>query len=296
MRRLILAFPVSAALAATLSMPDWLAPYPGSKPNTQTYDGVVESSYVTVAKPAAIVAHYQKEFDAAQVAADVNDDGQGVAMRGAAAECDLLIRVRQQGAGSLVSVSCSGKSSAAPQATYLPDPASTRRSSLPQSPRDPEQMRAAAKARQEQAFARMKNYDQPVYPEQQTNTPLVLQWPSWLVHMPSADHGLQVVRSKYVSGLAYLSSTYKTSAPMTSIRDFYADLLRANGYTVVASRVATGSTSTHVQQNADGSVEGRLLPNGIGNGSIDIRVEFSRMFLNEPITVTLNVTARPPVR
>jgi hypothetical protein len=215
----------------------------------------------------------------------------GMAMRASIPECDLLIRVRERGGATFVSASCSEKSQGAAQATYLPNAsAMPSRSGLPpnvrrQIPSDP--------GGQREHMASMKKFDQPVQPQPQA--PIALKWPSWLVHMPSADHGLEIQRKKYEGGIEYLESSYITSAPMTSIYDFYADLLEANGF-YVSGHVAAGGTSTHVKQNSDGSVEGRLSPNGIGNGTLKIRVDFSRMFLNQPITVQLNVTAYPPGR
>jgi len=290
MRRLLLCLIAPAAFAASLALPDWLAPYPGSSARSQTFAGLIESSYTVTAKPADIVAHYQKEFDTAQVRALISGDGQGIVMRGSAAECDLLIRIRQQASETSVSVSCSEKSSPAAQETYLPTP-SAPRSLPPRSAPDREQALAQMRARREEHMANMKKFDQPV--SSQPSVPAVLQWPSWLVHMPSADHGLQVVRSKYQSGLEHLTSTFKTSAPMTSIYNFYYNLLIANGYRVTTGHVSTGSTSNHVQQNAEGALEATLLPNGAGNGSLKIRIDFDRMFLNEPITVVLNVTVYP---
>ena len=284
MRWLVLTFFVSAALAADLVLPEWLAPYPGASPNTQASAGLIESSYTADGTPSEVTAHYQKELAAAGVTFQSNDDGMGIAMRASTPECDLLIRVRERGGATFVSATCSEKSSAPAQATYLPNVRPMpNRSALPPIPRDPSVQRG-------QPMARMKNFDEPVQPQPQT--PLVLKWPSWLVHMPSADHGLQIQRKKYEGGIEYLESSYVTSAPMTSIYDFYATVLKANGF-YVSGHVGTGSTSTHVQQNAEGSVEGRLSPNGVGKGTLKIRVDFSRMFLNQPITVNLSVTVYP---
>jgi hypothetical protein len=291
MRWLVLTFSVSIALAADLALPEWLAPYPGASPSTQVSAGLVESSYTAEGTPADVAAHYQKELAAAGVTFQSNDDGMGIAMRASMPACDLLIRVRERGGVTFVSASCSEKSSAPAQVTYLPNGTGTTRPTSPGFPRDRAQMMAQARAQHDDHMTGMKKFDQPVQPQPQV--PVVLKWPSWLVHMPSANHGLQIQRKKYESGLDYLESSYITSAPMTSIYDFYDSLLKENGF-YVSGHVSTGSTSTHVQQNADGSVEGRLSPNGIGNGTLKIHVDFSRMFLNQPITVQLSVTAYPP--
>ena len=290
MRGLVIAFSVSVALAASLTLPEWLAPYPGATPNTQASAGLVESSYTADGTPVEVAAHYQKELAAAGVTLQSNDDGMGIAMRASIPECDLLIRVRERRGGTFVSASCSEKSPASAQATYLQNPrAMPNRLGLPANVRG--QIATDPSRQHEEHMASMKKFDQPVQPP--TQVPIALKWPSWLVHMPSADHGLEIQRKKYEGGIEYLESSYITSAPMTSIYDFYATLLKANGF-YIGGHVATGSTSTLVQQNADGSVEGRLSPNGVGNGSLKIRVDFARMFLNQPITVRLSVTAYPP--
>lgn len=303
MRSLVLLLSAAVACAATLAMPNWLAPFPGATANTQASNGLIESSYSAAAKPAEIVAHYQKELSAAGLQSQVNDDGFGISMKASAPECDLLIRVREREDKSLVSVNCSEKSSATTaQSTYLPaggGPSGTANRSSPKNQADwkanQQQIAAEFQAKREQFIANMKanakKFDQPVYPTDQSKiAPIPLHWPSWLVTAKGADHGLQVERKKYVSGLEYLETNYKTSAPMSEILEFYKGVLSANGYTVRQSRLSTGSTSTHIQQNAQGSVEAAAYPNGKGNGSIVIRADLSRMFLNEPIAVRLSVS------
>ncbi|HMD49580.1 MAG TPA: hypothetical protein VKG79_10800 [Bryobacteraceae bacterium] len=292
----------ATAWAATLSMPDWLAPYPGVTPNTQTSNALVESSYSAAAKPAEIVAHYEKQLAGAGVPALVNDDGLGISIRASAPECDLLIRVRERQGASYVSVDCSDKTPAPAQGTFMPSGKATTAAGS----RQP-MMSTDIRTRHDEIVANMKanmkNYDQPIYPDSKatgtapaSTAPIVLRWPSWLVTAKGADHGLDVQRKKYVSGMEYLETEYKTSAPMSEIYEFYKKAMSANGFTVRQSNLSTGSTSTHVQQNARGSVEGASYPNGTGNGSIVIRADFSRMFLNEPITVRLSVSVYPAVR
>jgi hypothetical protein len=303
MRWFVLVLTVSASFAANLTLPEWLAPYPGATANTQASTGLIESSYTIAAKPADVAGHYQKELAAAGVESLVNDDGLGLAMRASASECDLLIRVRERNGMSVVSVSCSEKSSAPSQGTYLPNgkasPATAARPAWTTSAAGPGQVPADIKAKHDEIMANiranMKKYDQPVSPEQAAN-PISLQWPSWFVTGKGADRGLQVQRKKYQSGLEYLESEYKTSAPMSEIYEYYQDLLRANGYKVRQSELRTGSTSTHVQQNASAFVEAAAYPNGLNNGSIVLHARMSRMFLNEPITVTLSVSVYQAVR
>ena len=73
---------------------------------------LVESTYTTAAKPAQVVEHYRKLFEAAGLQFQPNPDGIGTAIRGDAAECDLLILIREQAPGAFVDVNCAAKSQA----------------------------------------------------------------------------------------------------------------------------------------------------------------------------------------
>jgi hypothetical protein len=274
--------------------------------STQTSNGLIESSYSAAAKPAEIVAHYEKELAGAGVQSLVNDDGIGISIRASAPECDLLIRVREREGASTVSVNCSDKSPAPAQGTYLPtgkvSPATAARPGSPRSTANPPTA-ADIRAKHDEIIANikanMKKYDQPAYPQPGSYpasvapvhlAPIALSWPSWFVTARGSDRGLQVERKKLPNGAEYLETEYKTSAPMSEIFEFYQDLMRVHGYRVRQGRLSTGSTSAHVQQNASGSVEGVLYPNGTGNGALVMHADFSRMFLNEPITVRLSVS------
>jgi hypothetical protein len=265
---------------------------------------LIESSYKIDAKPADLVAHYRKVFSGAGVQSIVNDDGLGISIRGSAPECDLLIKVREQSGESFVSVNCAARtSSTAPVATFLPEsPASRRPFTGSAQPRDARtaQMLADAEARHKQRITDMSRFDQPVYPKSRAEQPdtsgLVLSWPPWLVHMRGADRPLRIVRGTDPSRRPYLESTFKTTAPMTEIYNFYEDLMNANGFRVSVAQLGTGSTMSHVQQNSNGGVQGSYYPNGMGNGSIEAEASFYRIFLNEPITVRLRVTVHQPIR
>ena len=67
-------------------------------------------------------------------------------------------------------------------------------------------------------------------------------------------------------------------------------MLKANGYPVYNSKLGTGQTISGVVQNADGHVEGSNYPNGHPGPYTEIRVDFHRFYLNEPITVDLKFT------
>ena len=77
---------------------------------------------------------------------------------------------------------------------------------------------------------------------------------------------------------------------MTKIYTFYKDLINSNGYTVRRSELGTGSTSTGIQQNAIASVEANQYLSGSPGPYTEIKVNLSRMYLNEPITVRVRFT------
>jgi hypothetical protein len=118
-----------------------------------------------------------------------------------------------------------------------------------------------------------------------------LVWPDWLVHL----NGARLARQRGVdqSGNEYLESKFKSTAPMTAIFTFYEDLLNANGYKVYSSKLGTGQTLSGVTQNADGYLEGDNYPSGHPGPRTLIRVDFSRFYLNEPITVRVRFTTHP---
>src|SRR5437879_6097984 len=94
------------------SMPSWLVSYPGVTPDVQKGAGIVQTSYTTPAKPAEVVEHYRKLFESAGLRFQPNPDGMGTVIRGAASECDLLIVIHQESAGTFVDLSCTSKSPA----------------------------------------------------------------------------------------------------------------------------------------------------------------------------------------
>ena len=111
MKRLfVFAFAVGFALGQqTLSMPDWLASYPGATAQTRSSANLLESIYSTTARPDDVIGHYRRLFETAGLAFRPNFDGAGTAIRGSAAECDLLLAIREQNGGTLVRVSCAAR-------------------------------------------------------------------------------------------------------------------------------------------------------------------------------------------
>src|SRR5215467_10999184 len=102
-----------AAMCQTpLSLPAWLESYPGAAPEVRTTSVLVRSTYTTAAATPVVVEHYRKLFETAGLRFQPNSDGIGLAIRGAADECDLLIQIRQRSGGTFVDVNCAAKSQA----------------------------------------------------------------------------------------------------------------------------------------------------------------------------------------
>jgi hypothetical protein len=255
-----------------LAMPAWLTVYPGASAQTSVFKAMVESTYVATAKPAAVNEHYRKLFEAQNLPFVPNYDGMGTVVRAAAPECDLMITIHAQEAGTEVRVDCSAKSAAAETWTAVPD--SKGRTSV---------RVAEANARHQQLVKDLNIH--PVYQDAPA-PPLV--WPTWLVHLKGGKLATQAGVDP--AGHDFLKSRYMSSAPMTAIYAFYEDLLKANGYPVYNSKLGTGQTISGVMQNADGHVEGSNYPNGHPGPYTEIRVDFHRFYLNEPITVDLKFT------
>ena len=78
---------------------------------------------------------------------------------------------------------------------------------------------------------------------------------------------------------------------MSAIYSFYEDLLNSHEYRVHTSRLSTGQTISGIVQNSWGYVEGTNYPDGAPGPRTVIRVEFSRVNLNDPITVRMRITA-----
>jgi len=161
-------------LASTLSaqqppvaMPAWLVPYPGAKTESQnTSATLIDAAYSTAAKPEAVLAHYRKLFEAATLAFAPSSDGVGTAVRAAAPECDLLVRIHTEDDQTRARVTCAAKVQDAPASP--PSVLPVRPPTLPRAPyRDAktEQVLADAEARHKAGIKKMSVYDQPVNPK-----------------------------------------------------------------------------------------------------------------------------------
>ena len=116
-----------------------------------------------------------------------------------------------------------------------------------------------------------------------------LAWPSWLVQPRGGRLSYQ--RGVDQSGKGYLQADFVTSIPMSEIHMFYKDLLKDHDYPVHSAELGTGHTTTGIQQNAEGHAEGANYPNGHPGPRTEIRVSYSRFYLNEPIKVRIRITA-----
>jgi hypothetical protein len=281
----VLAVTYALSGQAPLTMPEWLAGFPGSKPQTSSFKGLVESTYVTGAKPAAVTEHYRRLFEAQKLTFTPSFDGMGQMVRGAAAECDLMITIHALDAGTEVRVDCAAKSVAAEAWTAVPDARSqtSGRAGAARGRPDFQTMVGEADARHKQLVKDLNIH--PVYHDAPAPP---LAWPAWLVHLKGGR--LTTQAGVDPAGHEYLKSRYKSSEPMTAIYAFYEDLLKANGYPVYSSKLGTGQTISGTMQNADGHVEGSNYPNGHPGPYTEIRVDFHRFYLNEPITIDLKFT------
>lgn len=293
-------------------MPSWLTPYPEAKAETKaSLSALIEVNYATPAKQSDVVAHYQQLFETAGFNFNPVFDGLGTSIRGSAAECDLLIKVREENGGTAARVSCATRSTAPVSGgdvivtkgpgvrndprfgASLPSPTGSGRL-------DADQFRAEHLKRMDEGKAALDRHvanvragkgNEQVWPHAPENDAPELVWPSWLVHINgsrlSPQSGVDQSKDKY------LMSKYVTTAPMSAIFNFYEDLLNANGYRVYSSKLGTGQTLGNVSQNADGYVEGSHETHGMGGPRTVIRVSFSRFYLNEPISVRIKLTAHP---
>lgn len=317
------------------SLPHWLIPYPGASPATTVSSTLVESSYTAAAKPEDVSEHYAKLLASNGLTFVSNFDGFGTSIRASAPECDLLIKIRESSFGTGVKLSCASKEgSAQPQAesgnAVVVTNGSVNQAFYGAASRSAgsgyhlksaeeikryndervREIKAKREAFEREANARMQQYDQPVYPQSQTQQARLAQnltakpaaahyhddapplvWPSWLVAV-NGEHLSEPSRSSR-GPESSLSRKYQTIVPMTELQQFYRQRLAENGFTVRRSFVAAGSTNSGVKQNASGEVEGDR-PEGSGTNppTTTVRVGFNRNYLNEPVTIWITVSVR----
>ena len=260
-------------------MPAWLANYPGVEAQTNAVKSLVEVTYVAPAKPGEVALHYRKLFQEQNLPFAPSFDGMGTVVRGTAPECDLMISIRAQGSGTAVRVDCTARSSGggdswtAVGGSHGPTPGN---------------MPPKMAANWEQMMARQEQFRQQIHKPIPPAPAPPLVWPEWLVHIDGRKLSPQAGVDQSQNQI--LKCRYVTSRPMTAIHTFYKDLLTANDYKVYRAKLETGQTISGVVQNADGYVEGDNYPNGSPGPWTEIHVSFSRMHLNDPITVDVKFT------
>jgi hypothetical protein len=228
--------PLLAALVLAswaVAQPAWLQPYPGATPQTRTSSALTESTYDVAAKPAAVIAHYQKLFETAGLPFNPSLDGIGTVVRAAAPECDLLLKIREQPTGASVRVSCAAKS---PALTAVPAPAPvarpvpiTMQERIAQGREHTRQVLEDAEQKGRQRDLGMAKFDQPNYPKPKPPLP-PLAWPGWLVRCDGAPLRNQKGVDRFK--LNYLVAEFTSPSDPAEVHTFYADLLNANGYPV----------------------------------------------------------------
>jgi len=271
MKRLLVCFAFwcfPMALWCQPVLPEWLTSYPGAIPHKTNMGAMTAITYTTDASTDAVSAHYKALFE------NQNVDFAPVSNRfnttvHAKDDCgDLTITITARGTGSSVRVSC---------ATKLPPAV------LPAQTGSYEDRVEAMKQQHEQRAAQLGiGRALPPAPA----PPLI--WPDWLVHPKGAQ--MAITKTRDQAGVPMMRTRFVTSVPMSQLFVFYKDLLTKNGYEVYRGTVQTGQTQSGIQQNAHGGVEGSWYPDGFPGPRIEIRVDFDRMHLNDPITVDIRFT------
>jgi hypothetical protein len=265
----------------TLSLPAWLASYPGANARTQSTPGLVESVYETAAKPDEVIAHYRKLFATAGLSFQPNFDGMGTAVRGSAAEGDLLILIRQQGKGTAVRVDVTSKS---PEFAPTSAPAAARTSFEDRVAQGREHTRrppARADENDRKRLQGMEKYDQPMRPARRPPPP-VLVWPAWLVHFDGGR--LEIAKGVDAVGLKILRSSYMTYSERNAIQSFYADLFNSHGFPV---RMNSGPSWF---RNQKAWLDASNYELGESPG-IDIHIDLTPA--GEALRIDIRMTARP---
>jgi hypothetical protein len=304
--RFALLFIGSLSFAEPPKLPSWLQPYAGATPKTETSEHLTESFYTAEATTQQVLAHLGRVLKQNGVPFTTSADGIGTSLRGSAPECDLLIKVREAETGTTVRISCSERSStpaAGPPSDVQVLRSTSGRRPLP-SPSSlgsdhTRRMHAEAEADHRRRVQGMRRYDNPA-PSSAIQAPSrgsfynndapPLQWPSWFIPSGSRQAPKPVLTKMY--GKQYLEVRYRTTLPMTDLYLFYEDLFKAQGLDVGPARLETGSTiGGKTVQNAYGAVEAHRSEDGTVNGpKTNFKASFHRSYLNEPITVTLQVS------
>jgi len=115
---LLVAFVASSGAQTKVSLPAWLSPYPGAHVESSK---ATETSYTVAAKPDDVIAHYRKLLVSQALPFIPNFDGMGTSVRAAAAECDLLLKIRESDSGTSIRVSCTPRIAGSNSSLYGAD-------------------------------------------------------------------------------------------------------------------------------------------------------------------------------
>jgi hypothetical protein len=241
----------------------------------------VTASYTSTASTEEVREHYRRLFEAHGLPFLPITD-LGITTIQGSAGCDLTVTVRGHGAGTAVEVTCTERNADTGVVT-LPGSGGTPNSG-------PSYRTVTTPAVPSQALDRHRELvaAMGIHRQYQDAPAPPLVWPDWLSGVDGAR--LRPQRGVDQSHNDTLQVEYRTTAPMTKVFAFYKDLLNANGYSVYSSQLSTGQTSSGVQQNAGGHVEGAAYPDGTPGPHTEILVNFSRFYLNESIRVRVKFT------
>jgi hypothetical protein len=256
-----------ACLRCQPVLPSWLLTFPGANVTRQNLSAMSVVSFTTTDPPEAVLDHYRQLFEENGLPFAPTSSRFANNVR-ATADCgELSISIASRASGSSVRVSCSVK----------------LQPRVVKSTGNYEQDVANMNEAHRQAVAEMGiGRARPAAPAPP------LTWPAWLAEV---EGGLPAVRKGAdQAGNGMLRAHYVSGSPMSQIFSFYKDLLSANGYQVYRGYVKTGQTQSGIKQNATGCVEGSLYPDGFPGPRAEIRVDFSRMNLKDPITVNIRFT------
>jgi len=115
---LLVACVASAGAQTKGSLPAWLSPYPGAHVESTKS---METNYKVAATPDDVIAHYRKLLVSQALPFIPNFDGMGTSVRAAAAECDLLLKIRESDSGTSIRVSCTPRIAGSNSSLYGTD-------------------------------------------------------------------------------------------------------------------------------------------------------------------------------
>jgi hypothetical protein len=200
----------------------------------------------------------------------------GTSIRGDAAECDLLILIREQGAGSFVDVNCSAKSQVSPAS---PGKTVDIIGTAPSKTRIAEEMKESHVRRVAELGIHPTYHDAPAPP---------LVWPSWLVHIKGAE--VRPQQGVDESRKPCLKARYISSLPMTTVYNFYEDLLNRTSIACTPLAFPQGKPFPESCKMPGGMSKAPTIRMERSGPRTVIHVSFSRSKLNDPITVEMRFT------